>query len=86
MIDDRPTVCVAVPTVPFFEPSASKGVQATLESYGAVAADADKSAAKTVANRLRSHRSSRLRCIAPVKAQVILALKSTALNRIECVA
>ncbi len=47
-VDDDPTVRAYVSGEPYLEPAGSKGVQATLESYSAVAADAGKSAAKVV--------------------------------------
>lgn len=47
-IDDDPTVRARYSTEPYIEPSGAKGMQATLESYGAVAADAGKIAAKVV--------------------------------------
>ena len=47
-IDEDPTVRATVSAEPYLEPAGAKGMQATLESYGAVAADAGKSAAKAV--------------------------------------
>lgn len=49
-IDDDPTVRAAVSPEPYLEPAGTKGVQATLESYGAVAADAGATATKAVAD------------------------------------
>ncbi|MBQ9002349.1 MAG: FAD-dependent oxidoreductase [Eggerthellaceae bacterium] len=49
-VDENPSLRAAVPAEPYLEPAGAKGMQATLESYGAVAADAGKSAAKVVAD------------------------------------
>lgn len=49
-IDDDPTVRTTVSAEPYLEPAGAKGMQATLESYGAVAADAGRAAAKVVAD------------------------------------
>ncbi|MBE6473897.1 MAG: FAD-dependent oxidoreductase [Coriobacteriaceae bacterium] len=47
-VDDDPTVSASVLDEPYLEPEGAKGVQATLESYGAVAADVGKSAVKAI--------------------------------------
>ena len=48
-VDDDPAVRATVPAAPYLEPAGTKGMQATLESYGAVAVDAGNTAAKVVA-------------------------------------
>ena len=49
-VDENPGLRAAVPAEPYLEPAGAKGMQATLDSYGAVAADAGKTAAKVVAD------------------------------------
>lgn len=53
-VDEAPNVRAIVPDEPYLEPSGAKGMQATLESCGIIAADAGKSAAKVVANNKAS--------------------------------
>lgn len=52
-VDENPSVRARVSAEPYLEPAGAKGMQATLESYGAVAADAGKVAAKVVAGNVK---------------------------------
>ena len=47
-VDEQPDAYAVAPAAPYLEPQGAKGMQETLQSYSAVAADVSKTAAKTM--------------------------------------